>query len=41
MVYYTIKSSTVKSKNNIYYAHLMHFVCFAILSCGNFVIFIC
>lgn len=42
MVYYTIKIFNCQDgKNNIYYAHLVHFLCFAILSCGNFVIFTC
>lgn len=42
MVYYTIKSSTVKSEKITFIMLIWCiFVCFAILSCGNFVIFIC
>lgn len=30
MVYYTIKSSTVKTENNIYYDQLVHFCVFCL-----------
>lgn len=42
MVYYTIKSSTVKTEKITFIMLIWCiFVCFAILSCGNFVIFTC
>lgn len=42
MVYYTIKFSTVKSEKITFIMLIWCiFVCFAILSCGNFVISIC
>lgn len=42
MVYYTIKSSTVKAeKITVIMLKRCIFVCFAILSCGDFVISTC